>query len=112
MYQIEVFKTLSGKEIVSKFILSLPQPEQAKVNYVLELLSEFGFQLRPPYSKKLTGYKKLFELRTTGKSPIRLIYSSINNKFYVLNAFIKKSNKTPVKEIDTALSRLNTLTYK
>jgi phage-related protein len=66
--------------------------------------------LREPYSKKLVGYKNLFELRTVGASAIRLFYTVQNDIFYVLHAFNKKSQKTPQKEINTAVKRIKSLT--
>jgi phage-related protein len=110
MYQVNLYNTPSGKELVTAFILSLPLSEQAKVRNLLRLLSEYGPRLSYPYSKKLTGYKNLYELRTSGKSAIRLVYSFNKKVINVLNAFIKKSDKTPIREIKTAISRLNSLT--
>jgi len=110
MYQVELFRTPSGKEPIAEFLRSLQPSQKARVNFVLELLAKFGPQLRAPYSKKLSGYRKLFELRTTGKISLRLIYTNVKNKFYILNVFFKKTNKTPKKEIETALVRSKTLT--
>jgi len=55
------------------------------------------------YSRKLT--KNLSELRTKGKNPIRIIYTIIENKYFLLHAFQKKTNKTPLQEIKTAEAR-------
>lgn len=110
MYQIEFFKTPSGKEIVTDFLSALPNSERTKVRNLLRLLSEYGPRLFYPYSKKLTGYKNLYELRTSGKNTIRLLYSFKADVIIVLNAFLKKSNKTPIREIETAITRFNSLT--
>jgi phage-related protein len=110
VYEIELYKTPSNKELVTNFISTLPLSEQAKIRNLLRLLSDYGPKLTYPYSKKLIGYKNLYELRTSGKMSVRLFYSFKNNVIHVLNAFIKKSNKTPVKEINTAISRFNSLT--
>jgi len=106
MYQIEFFKTPSGKDPIKEFILSLPPDQQAKSFSCLDLLMEYGYQLRSPHSKKLSGYQNLFELRTSGSSPVRFIYTINKNIYLILNAFVKKTNKTPKQEIYLALKRI------
>ena len=110
MWKIKLYATTSGKSPVIDFVENLQLIEKAKVRNTIRLLAEFGPQLRLPYSKKLTGYKKLYELRTMGSSPIRLIYTIIDGTFYILHGFIKKSNQTPKKEIKTAEQRQSILT--
>lgn len=91
---------------VTKFIAQLEPSQTAKVVRVINLLQEYGLQIRSPHSKKLTGYKNLFELRTSGESPVRLLYTPLDQEFIVLHAFTKKTDKTPTKEINTAISRI------
>ena len=83
MWLIDFYTTDSGKSPVLEFLDQLPLSPRAKVRNVLRLLQQFGPQLRQPYSKKLTGSKYLF-----------------------LHAFIKKSAKTPIKNINIALNRI------
>ena len=106
MYQVEFFKTPSGKDPIKDFILSLPKDKKAKAFSCLDLLMEYGHELRQPHSKKLSDYKNLFELRTSGSSPIRFIYIVNKGVFIILNVFSKKTNKTPLKEINLALNRI------
>jgi len=64
----------------------------------LRLLEEYGLELREPYIKHIEG--EIWELR-----PLRdriLFASIINNKFILLNIFLKSTNKTPRREIDKA----------
>lgn len=110
MWKIEFYPPGSNKSPIADFLDDLPLPILAKVRHVLRLLQEFGPQLRQPYSKKLTGYSGLFELRTSGSSPIRLLYTVSNRKFTILHGFIKKTNRIPIKELKTALSRISMLT--
>lgn len=110
MWKIDFFPPGSDDSPITNFLDSLPLPSLNKVRHVMRLFQEFGPQLRQPYSKKLTGYSKLFELRTTGSPAIRLLYTLINGRFVILHGFVKKTNQTPAKEIKTALSRMTTLT--
>jgi|SRR3989344_8459892 len=91
---------------VDKFIDGLELPAQSKSLSVLKLLGEYGPLIREPHSKKISGYRNLFELRTSGRSPIRMFYTVVNQKFYILHAITKKTDKTPIREINTALKRL------
>lgn len=109
-WNIELYPLGSNKSPITDFLDNLPLSTLAKVRHVMRLLQEFGPQLRQPYSKKLTGCSKLFELRTSGNSPVRLLYTISGRTFIILNGFVKKTNKTPSKEIKTALSRMAILT--
>jgi phage-related protein len=60
-----------------------------------------------PFSRKLTN--GLYELRGKGKLKIRIIYAYKNKEYILLHIFNKKSQKTPPKEIETALKRLTTI---
>ncbi|OGI71939.1 hypothetical protein A3J61_01735 [Candidatus Nomurabacteria bacterium RIFCSPHIGHO2_02_FULL_38_15] len=92
---------------IDKFILSLDVETQAKTLRHLELLEKHGHDLGMPYSKSL--HDKLFELRILGKKHVRIIYCFHKGAVYLLNAFIKKTNKIPVKEIGLALKRFKML---
>lgn len=60
-----------------------------------------------PYAKPLKGnkYKDMFELRVKFSSDIsRIFYFTFrNNTFVLLHGFTKKSDKTPVSELEKAL---------
>ena len=81
-----------------------------KMRHAINLLREYGHLLRFPHSKKMTGYPRLFELRTSGNSPIRLFYTVHKGTSYVLHGFVKKTDKTPQKEINLAVVRMKQLT--
>ena len=63
--------------------------------------------MKPPYSKKT--FDRLYELRIPGKEAVRIFYTLVNNKYYLLHAFKKKSQNTPKKEMKTALDRISEL---
>jgi phage-related protein len=62
--------------------------------------------MREPYAKHLSG--KLWELRLKGRDGIaRSIYvTASGQRVIVLRTFIKKTEKTPPREIDIALARM------
>lgn len=110
MWQVDFYTTSSGKSPVIDFIDQLQSSQKAKITRCIDLLEEYGPLIKEPHSKKLSGYANLYELRSSGSSPVRLLYSRLSDKFLVLHSFIKKTNKTPIREINTALKRLITLT--
>jgi phage-related protein len=95
----------SGKNYVREFILSLQKHQQAKIRRLLQLITEYGLSSIIPHTKKLSG-TPLWEIRILGKNSIRIIYVVLHiNTILALHGFIKKTQKTPRKEINTALKR-------
>jgi phage-related protein len=108
MVKVKVFYYIStsGKNPVREFILSLQKPQQAKVRRILTLAENYGLDLIKPYVKKLSG-TPLWEIRIIGKESIRILYiTKSGNVILALHGFVKKTQKTPLREIDTALKRL------
>jgi phage-related protein len=67
---------------------------------------EFGPNLGMPHTRALKD--KLFELRMKGKEGIGRVFfcAKISKNIIILHSFIKKSQKTPEKEIRIARKRL------
>lgn len=97
----------NGSVPFADFIESLAPKLQAKVLRGIELLEEFGNRLREPYTKPLQN--GLFELRSKQGSDIaRSIYFFFEgNKIVITNGFVKKTSKTPSKEIEKAANYRN-----
>jgi phage-related protein len=70
------------------------------------LIQEFGFQALPREAVKHLE-DKLWELRITGRDGIsRAIYvTASGRRVVILRAFIKKTQKTPPRELETARQR-------
>ncbi|MBU4098500.1 type II toxin-antitoxin system RelE/ParE family toxin [Patescibacteria group bacterium] len=75
---------------------------------LIDLLKMFGNKLSMPYSKKIST--NLYELRIRGQQEVRIFYCFYRDKAVILHHFMKKSQKTPRKEIEVALSRIAVLT--
>lgn len=105
-WKIKYYSTSSNRTPVYEFINKLNEKSQAKIYNTFELLVEFGTKLGLPHTKKITN-TPLWELRILGEKSLRFFYVAIVGKsFLMLHGFNKKSQKTPKKEIKTALSRL------
>ena len=79
---------------------------QARFNDLFQILETKG-KLEMPFAKKLDT--NLFEIRIKHKGQWRATYAYIlKNRIIILSAFLKKTQKTPKKEITKALRRLKT----
>lgn len=88
------------------YIDFLPPPERVTAQALLMELAQKGY-LPPPFSKKLKGVERLWELRPGRHRVIYFYYQG--NKAVLLHAFKKQSQKTPEKEIRVALQRMKTV---
>lgn len=102
MFEVEYYEMKNGKVPVREFIDGLSIKMQSKAMAGIEILEELGPELREPYSKSLA--KGLFELRIKFANDIcRIMYFFFSGKKIILtNGFIKKTTKTPLREIQKA----------
>lgn len=102
-FKVEFYESENGKIPVEEFLNSLPKKLRAKSLGTIEILQTFGNELGAPYSKKIE--KDVFELRTKmGTDITRIFYFFYFDKRIILtNGFIKKTQKTPRKEIEKAI---------
>ena len=106
-WKIIYYETSQGNSPVFEFIQSLDPKIKSKVIGVMDLLKELGTLIGPPHSKKVTG-TPLWELRILGGGNVRIFYIAVvNRRFLLLHVFLKKKQKTDIKEIKTAIGRLN-----
>lgn len=115
-YEIEFYQTESGRKPVEEFLKSLQKKQSARVFKDIGLLKEMGSSLYYPYIDSIKGdkYKGLMELRTKQANNIfRTFYFVVvkdedkkTEKAVLLHAIQKKTNKTPKKELETALMRM------
>jgi phage-related protein len=73
---------------------------------IVELLTEFGPNLRMPHSRAMGG--GLFELRPRGREGIgRAFYCfAVGQRVVILHAFVKKTQEPPEQELRIARKRL------
>lgn len=85
---------------------ALPADLRARLERFADLIVQHGIAaMREPHAKHLEG--KLWELRLKGRSGIaRSLYVTVTGKrVVVVRTFVKKSQKTPRREIEIALER-------
>lgn len=109
MHSIYFYKDKSGKEPVKDYLEELAtkndKDSRIKLNKIrdyIKTLSEYGTQAGEPYVKHLDG--DIWELR-----PLRdriLFVSWVNGSYILLHQFMKKTQKTPAREIEKAKREL------
>ena len=103
--RVVYFVADTGRRPAEAFIKSLHVRSRAKFFSVVELLEEFGRRLSFPHAKYIGD--EIFELRFESvEGAIRVLYFFFDGEKVVLtNGFVKKSDKTPQKEKETAMGR-------
>jgi len=89
--------------------LSFPAGILANLLHILEMIEEFGPALGAPYTASMGG--GLFEIRARGKEGIgRSLFCTVKGReIVILHSFIKKTQKTPKKELEMARKKLKEL---
>ncbi len=111
MYEIIFYKTKDGRSDMENYLNLLSEKakrsktdriNQTKIFSYLMALAEHGTRVGKPIVKHIEG--SIWELRPL-KNRIFFFYWK-ENKFVLLHHFIKKSRKTPIKEIEKARRNL------
>ena len=105
MYKIKFYKDKDGKEPLREYLRKLGNKKDknsrinlTKIRDYVKALSLYGKALGEPYIKHLEG--DIWELR-----PLRnriLFFGFDGNEFILLSHFLKKTKKTPKREIEKA----------
>jgi phage-related protein len=100
-YAIEYYS-----EVVQNEILGLPDSLAARYVVLSRRIAAVGPNLGAPHTEAFGD--GLFELRLKGKEGIARVFfcALIGRRVMMLHSFIKKSQKTPTKEIDLARKRM------
>lgn len=101
-FEVEFYAKKNGEKPAKDFILSLDKKMRAKVLGIIDILEEYGTQLREPYSKHIED--GIFEIRAkVGTDITRVLYFFYYGKRIILtNGFVKKTQQTSKTEIKLA----------
>lgn len=105
MYSVKFYKDKDGNEPVKEFLRELGEKTEknSRVNFnkirdYIKVLGMYGTRAGEPFVKHLSG--DIWELR-----PLRnriLFFGYDGRQFILLSHFIKKTQKTPQREIEAA----------
>jgi phage-related protein len=91
---------------VQEDVMALPVTLQARYINLTRRMIEFGPNLGLPHTDSFGG--GLFELRLKGAEGIARVFfcTLVDKDIVMLHCFVKKSQKTPAKELNIARNRL------
>jgi phage-related protein len=98
-------------ESVQEQILDLPDTLAARYVVLTRRMVAIGPNLGEPHTKAFGD--GLFELRLKGAEGIARVFfcTQIGKRIVVLHSFIKKSDRTPQRELDVAHTRLKEIKH-
>lgn len=98
-------------ETVQEDILGLPYTLAARYVVLTRRMIVLGPNLGEPHTKAFGN--GLFELRLKGAEGIARVFfcTIVGRRIVMLHSFIKKTNKTPLREIEVAESRLKEIKH-
>ena len=100
-YRVEYFS-----QAVEEDILALPDTLAARYIVLTRRMTAIGANLGPPHTDALGD--GLFELRLKGADGIARVFfcTLIGRRIMMLHSFVKKSQKTPLRELKVARKRM------
>jgi len=111
MYEVEFYRDKNGKSEIVEYLDELrakgATSKNERVNcdkilaYIIAL-QQYGTRIGQPTVKHIDG--DIWELRPINNRIFFFYWK--DNKFVLLHHFIKKTNKTPLREIEQARSRM------
>lgn len=101
-FKADYYTKEDGSKPAKEFLLSQNDKMQAKLFGLIDVLEEYGNQLRGPYSEPLGD--GIFELRAKfGTDISRVLYFFYyEGRIILTHGFVKKTQKTPRGEIEKA----------
>jgi Phage-related protein len=111
MFEVDFYETKQGRQPVKEVLINLRDKAQtskdARIQYEkilahIRALENYGTRMGEPKVKHIDG--SLWELRPLSHRIVFFYWR--DNKFILLHHFIKKTQKTPAKEIEQAKSNL------
>ncbi len=105
--QVVFYQSEKNKEPVREWLKNLSQCEKKLIGEAIKTV-QFSYPIGMPLVRKMSP--NLWEVRINLSDKIsRVLFTIKNQKMILLHGFIKKSQKTPNKELEIAEIRLKNL---
>lgn len=105
--QVVFYRFANNKEPVREWFKSLSQEEKKLIGEAIKTV-QFSYPIGMPLVKKMST--DLWEVRVNLKDKIARVFFTVQNqRMILLHGFLKKSSKTPKKELEIAQTRLKSL---
>jgi len=101
---VNFYRTDAGNEPVRDWLKELARDDKRVIGEDIKT-AQLGWPLGMPLIRKMD--KNLWEVRSSLPRGIARVFFTVDgNQMILLHGFIKKSNKTPQNELNTAMTRL------
>lgn len=102
--QVVFYRSENNKELVREWLKNLSQDDKKRIGEAIKTV-QFSYPIGMPLVRKIST--DLWEVRITLNNKIaRVLFTIDNQTMILLHGFIKKSQKTPDKELAIAQRRL------
>lgn len=104
------FQQVSGREPVREWLLDLDDADKKAIGDDIRT-AEFGWPIGMPICRPMKGRKGLYEIRSNLANGriARVFFCVLDERMVLLHAIIKKTKKTPTRDLDLAESRMKGL---
>ncbi len=105
--QLVFYRSISGKEPVREWLKSLNVEDRRLIGSDLKDV-EYGWPIGMPLCRPISSRKGLWETRSSllGGRIARVLFCIAHGRLVALHGFIKKSQKTPDRDLDLATKRM------
>lgn len=109
--QAQFYESANGNMPVREWLLDLSDGDRKVIGLDIAT-AEFGWPIGMPLCRSIKGRKGLWEIRSDlSDNRIGRVFFCVKDGFMVLlHGIIKKTQKTPVRELDIAEKRMKGLT--
>ena len=109
MLNVIFFRTETGREPVREWLGNFGEEDGNIIDLDIRVVAEYWPQvLQTNLVKKMTGEEHLWEIRSRiseGKRTARILFTLERQRMILLHGFMKKSRKTPRKDLRLARRR-------
>jgi phage-related protein len=101
------YRTAGGAQPVRYWLKALSRDDKRIVGQDIATV-EFGWPVGMPHCRSLTSRRGLWEVRSslTGNRISRVLFCIYREQMVLLHSFIKKSQRTPDRDLDLAVQRM------
>lgn len=101
------YVTEAGKRPVREWLMEMSPEDRRSIGEDIATL-EFCWPVGMPKCRAMKGVKGLYEIRSSLKAGqiARTFFILIDTRMVLLHGFMKKTQKTPDKELNLAIARL------
>jgi len=105
--QAVFYATETGRRPVREWLMDLSPEDRKSIGEDIATL-EFCWPVGKPKCAPMTGIKGLWEIRSNISAGriSRVLFVLTGNQMVLLHAFVKKTQKTPDKELNLAAARM------